>query len=213
MDLASVLDRIIEGTDLKYSVNDRKIYLFKAEAPSPKVKAGTDPPQKKSEPAFLIQGVVRDGRGNPIPGVSIYEKGTTRGTYSDLEGNYSFSASSPESVLVFSCMGYLDQEVALGGQARHNVMLREDAEVLEEVVVVGYGVQKKVTSVGSITQTAGEELLKVGAVNSVSEALQGKLNGVVAINLNSPFKFTVLNPRKEHLGHHGPTHPRGWRTT
>lgn len=182
VDLASVLDRIIEGTDLKYSVNDRKIYLFKAEAPSPKVKAGTDPPQKKSEPAFLIQGVVRDGRGNPIPGVSIYEKGTTRGTYSDLEGNYSFSASSPESVLVFSCMGYLDQEVVLGGQARHNVMLREDAEVLEEVVVVGYGVQKKVTSVGSITQTAGEELLKVGAVNSVSEALQGKLNGVVAIN-------------------------------
>ena len=62
------------------------------------------------------------------------------------------------------------------------ISLEEDSKQLEEVVVVGYGVQKKVTSVGSITQTGGNEMMKGGSVNSVSEALQGKLNGVVAIN-------------------------------
>ena len=182
VDLTAVLDKIVEKTDLAYSIDDRKIYLFKREVPVPKEKTVVNHPQEKAQPSFPVHGVVRDVRGDSIPGVSIYEKGTANGTYSNLEGNYSFPSSSPQSVLVFSCMGYVDQEVPVNGQAQINVMLRENAEILEEVVVVGYGVQKKVTSVGSITQTAGEELLKVGAVNSVSEALQGKLNGVVAIN-------------------------------
>lgn len=185
VDLTKVLDRIIEGTDLMYKVSDKRIYLYKAEKPTPKRVVDTpsaDQPQKKEPVSFVVMGVVRDGHGNPIPGVSIYEKGTVNGTYSDLEGNYDISAASAQSVLVFSCMGYVDQEVDIDGQSQHNVVLRDDAEILEEVVVVGYGVQKKVTSVGSITQTTGEELLKVGAVNSVSEALQGKLNGVVTIS-------------------------------
>ena len=109
-------------------------------------------------------------------------EGTSNGTISDVDGHFTLTAT-PDAVLKISYIGYREILLKVADLKKDAIIsLEEDSKQLEEVVVVGYGVQKKVTSVGSITQTGGNELMKGGSVNSVSEALQGKLNGVVAIN-------------------------------
>lgn len=126
-----------------------------------------------------ITGTVKDADGLGLPGVNIVIKGTTVGTVSDIDGNYSLNVGDrTDAVLVFSFIGFQTQELALGNNTVINVTLQTDAELLEDVVVVGYGQQKKESVVGSITQTKGEELLKAGSVTTISEALTGLLPGV-----------------------------------
>ena len=130
-----------------------------------------------------IKGQIVDANSNePLIGVNITVEGTSNGTISDVDGHFTLTAT-PDAVLKISYIGYREILLKVADLKKDAIIsLEEDSKQLEEVVVVGYGVQKKVTSVGSITQTGGNELMKGGSVNSVSEALQGKLNGVVAIN-------------------------------
>lgn len=112
-------------------------------------------------------------------------KGTGSGTITDFDGNFTVKASKGD-ILVISYVGYKTLELDLKNKTTLGVIsLGEDTETLEEVVVVGYGVQKKVSSVGSIATAKGDDLLKIGSVNSVSEALQGQMPGVAAINSTS----------------------------
>jgi TonB-linked SusC/RagA family outer membrane protein len=142
-------------------------------------------------PAIHAQQIERKGQikdavsGEAMIGVSVQIKGAGQGTITDLYGNFSVKASRGD-VLVVSYVGYKTKELTLGAATTLGVIvLEEDAALLEEVVVVGYGVQKKASSVGSIAQTKGDDLLRAGSVNSVSEALQGQMPGVVAINSTS----------------------------
>lgn len=130
-----------------------------------------------------IKGQIVDAKSNePLIGVNITVEGTSNGTISDVDGHFTLTAT-PDAVLKIFYIGYREILLKVADLKKDAIIsLEEDSKQLEEVVVVGYGVQKKVTSVGSITQTGGNELMKGGSVNSVSEALQGKLNGVVAIN-------------------------------
>ena len=130
-----------------------------------------------------IKGQIVDAKSTePLIGVNITVEGTSNGTISDVDGHFTLTAT-PDAVLKISYIGYREILLKVADLKKDAIIsLEEDSKQLEEVVVVGYGVQKKVTSVGSITQTGGNELMKGGSVNSVSEALQGKLNGVVAIN-------------------------------
>ena len=130
-----------------------------------------------------IKGQIVDAKSNePLIGVNITVEGTSNGTISDVDGHFTLTAT-PDAVLKISYIGYREILLKVADLKKDAIIsLEEDSKQLEEVVVVGYGVQKKVTSVGFITQTGGNELMKGGSVNSVSEALQGKLNGVVAIN-------------------------------
>lgn len=130
-----------------------------------------------------IKGQIVDAKSNePLIGVNITVEGTSNGTISDVDGHFTLTAT-PDAVLKISYIGYREILLKVADLKKDAIIsLEEDSKQLEEVVVVGYGVQKKVTSIGSITQTGGNELMKGGSVNSVSEALQGKLNGVVAIN-------------------------------
>ena len=130
-----------------------------------------------------IKGQIVDAKSNePLIGVNITVEGTSNGTISDVDGHFTLTAT-PDAVLKISYIGYREILLKVADLKKDAIIsLEEDSKQLEEVVVVGYGVQKKLTSVGSITQTGGNELMKGGSVNSVSEALQGKLNGVVAIN-------------------------------
>lgn len=130
-----------------------------------------------------IKGQIVDAKSNePLIGVNITVEGTSNGTISDMDGRFTLTVT-PNAVLKISYIGYQEMQLKVADLKKDAIIsLEEDSKQLEEVVVVGYGVQKKVTSVGSITQTGGNELMKGGSVNSVSEALQGKLNGVVAIN-------------------------------
>lgn len=134
----------------------------------------------------ILQGKVLDeATGDPLIGVSVSIQGTSSGTITDLDGNFQLSIRKEET-LQFTYVGYLSYSMQVTPQNRNLVVrLKEDSRVLDEVVVVGYGTQTKASSVASIVQTKGEEMLKVGNLNSVSEALQGKLNGVITINNNS----------------------------
>lgn len=128
-----------------------------------------------------ITGTVEDARhGNGLPGVTVVVKGAQHGTTTDLSGKYSIRVL-PGQVLLFSYIGYQSVEIKPGSRTRIDIAMQEETTALESVVVVGYGVQKKASAVGSIVTAKGEDLLKTGGVTTVSEALQGQLPGVVAI--------------------------------
>lgn len=130
----------------------------------------------------FLTGMVRDALSDEeLIGVTVKIKGAQSGTITDVNGKFSIDVQ-PGQILVFSYVGYKGLEIKIENQKTLQVTLSDDVEMLEEVVVVGYGVQKKASAVGSITSTKGETLLKTGGVNSVSEALQGLLPGVVAIS-------------------------------
>ncbi|MGB5418493.1 SusC/RagA family TonB-linked outer membrane protein [Algibacter sp.] len=129
-----------------------------------------------------ISGVVNDVGGMPLPGVSIIQKGTTRGAVTDFDGNYTLELTDGEKTLVFSYLGFKTVEIPVKGKTTINVNLEEDIASLDEVVVVGYGTQKKESVVGAITQVKGADLMERAAgIANVEEALQGNLPGVTAI--------------------------------
>ncbi len=126
----------------------------------------------------VVTGKVTDENGEPLPGVSIYIKGTVNGVISELDGTYSISVKKSD-VLVFSSMSYLTEERKITSQKVVDVVLREDNSALEEAVVIGYGTQKKAHLTGSVAAVTQEEILKTTASN-VSQALVGKLPGIVS---------------------------------
>ena len=130
-----------------------------------------------------VKGTVTDSNGAPIPGANILEKGTTNGVQTDFDGNFVLSVSNNNAVLVVSYVGFTSREISVNGQTSINVQLQEDAARLEEVVVVGFGVQKKVNLTGSVATVSGE-MLESRPITSVSAGLSGLLPGV-AVNQSS----------------------------
>ena len=124
-----------------------------------------------------IKGTVVDATGEPLIGVNVSVKGTTIGIITDINGNYTLEVPS-KSTIVFSYIGYQTQEIALGSQSTINLTLKEDTQKLEEVVVVGYGTQKKVTVTGSVASVSGEEL-KASPTTNLSNGMVGRMPGVI----------------------------------
>ena len=114
-----------------------------------------------------------DVTGEPLIGVNVAVKGTTIGIITDIDGNYTLEVPS-KSTIVFSYIGYQAQEVPVGNQSTINVTLKEDTQKLEEVVVVGYGTQKKVTVTGSVASVSGEEL-KASPTTNLSNDMVGRM--------------------------------------
>lgn len=125
-----------------------------------------------------LTGKISDAQGEPIIGASIIVKGTTNGTITDFNGNFTLNAPA-HAVLVVSYIGYKTQEIPVDGRKNLDIVLKEDTEVLDEVVVVGYGTQKKATLTGSVSQVGGDELKKVAAAN-LTNTLAGKTAGIIA---------------------------------
>ena len=129
-----------------------------------------------------VKGVVLDGNGDPVIGASVVVKGSTAvGTITDLDGNFTLNVPDEKSTLVFSFIGMTTQEqrVPKGGFLR--VTLEDDTEMLDEVVVVGYGQQKKASVVGAITQTTGKVLERAAGISDIGAALTGNLPGVITV--------------------------------
>ena len=125
-----------------------------------------------------VSGVVKDRKGETIIGANIMEKGTTNGTITDFDGKFSLTAPA-QGTLTISYIGYKKMEISINGQQTVNVTLKEDTEILDEVVVVGYGTQKKATLTGSVSSVSGEDIKKVSAAN-LSNTLAGKTAGIIA---------------------------------
>ena len=125
----------------------------------------------------MVRGVVTDVTGDPLPGVSVVVKGTTTGTTTDIDGRYSINASNT-ATLEFSYIGMNKQEIKVNGRSTINIILKEDVANLDEVVVVGYGTQKKAHLTGSVATVSQKDMLKTTASN-MSQTLVGKLPGLI----------------------------------
>lgn len=124
----------------------------------------------------VVKGVVKDSNGEPLLGVNVLVKGTTIGAVTDIDGNFSFEAPAG-CTLVISYIGFESQEVKVKGNAPLNIILKEDSEALDEVVVIGYGTQKKVNLTGAVSAVTGEEIAK-RPVSNTSTMLQGQMPGL-----------------------------------
>lgn len=127
--------------------------------------------------SISVKGVTKDESGTPIPGVTVVLKGTTQGTISDIDGAYTLKDVNSNGVLVFSFVGMKSLELPINGQTVVNAVLQSDVEDLSEVVVVGYGVQRREAVTGSVASIGGDALRDVPATN-FTQALQGRLPGV-----------------------------------
>lgn len=127
-----------------------------------------------------LSGLVKGEDNAPLPGVSVIVKGTTVGTITDNDGKFTLSVPADARTLVFSFVGMTTQEITIGDQTAFDLVLKEETRGLEEVVVVGYGTQKKETVVGAITQVDNATLMQAGAT-TVTNAIAGKLSGVLTI--------------------------------
>ena len=133
---------------------------------------------------ITVQGVVKDQTGETVIGASVMEKGTTNGTITGIDGDFSLNMS-PNGTLVVSFVGYKTQEVQVKGQKQLPVVLSEDAEMLDEVVVIGYGTMKKSDLTGAVS-SIGNKDIKDSPVSNLGQAIQGKISGVQIVDAGKP---------------------------
>ncbi len=171
-----VLDQCLQGTNLTYEIVHQAI-IIKPLPVSEKNKSAipVEQPQKKG-----IKGSVTDGKGMPIPGATIMIKGTTIGTVTDPDGNFTLQIPLDAKILSFSFVGYEAQEVPVGNKTTFTVVLEEQTVGLEEVVAVGYGVQKRETLTGSVSTVQTDALLRSPNA-SVANTLAGQLTGLSSV--------------------------------
>jgi TonB-linked SusC/RagA family outer membrane protein len=134
---------------------------------------------------IAVSGKVVDDEGQSLPGVTVVVKGTTQGSVTDIDGNYSIPKVDGESVLVFSFVGMLTEQIAVNGNSSINVSMKTDAVGLDEVVVVGYGTQAKATLTGSVTQVTGDAVMQSKGTSSAALALQGEVPGLTVTRSSS----------------------------
>ena len=163
--ISDILSNIFEGKDVEVTVIDRKIVL----APTS---------MGEQQPSKSISGVVKDRNGLPIPGAAVIVKGTSIGITTGNDGHFQLILpGSDKNVLVFSFVGMISQEINAGNQTNFNIVLEEDNKNIEEVIVVGYGVQKKKLVTGATVSVKGDDLEKLNTTNPLL-ALEGQAAGV-----------------------------------
>jgi TonB-linked SusC/RagA family outer membrane protein len=170
-----ILDKLFKETDNIYKMSDRQIFISKKEPlPSPTTVA------EEQQTGIVITGAVLDDNRETLPGVNVVLKGTQIGIATDIDGAFTITVPDENAILQFSYIGYIPQEISVGTQREITVILKENVQAIEEVVVVGYGAQKKETMVGAVSQIGSKALMQSGTVN-VTNAIAGKLSGVLTM--------------------------------
>lgn len=162
--IEEVLSAILDS-GLGYSIQGKMIVISQ--------KTGSEEVSQKQK---KITGIVKDKTGEPVIGANVVEKGTTNGTVTDVDGRFSLTVKESSSLLV-SYIGYTEKQVPVGNQTNMNIMLAEDTELIDEVVVIGYGTVKKSDLTGSVGSVAMKKVNQVG-ITSADRALQGQVAGV-----------------------------------
>lgn len=164
------LNVIFKDSDIAYTIVDNQIILS---------VPGTNKAEGVKQEKRTITGIVKDENNLPLPGVSVAVKGTTTGTVTDNAGRYSIPVPD-QAVLVFKYIGFVSQEIKTANRATLNVILKEDAQLLEEVVVVGYTTQKKADLTGAVSSVKMSSLNDM-SVSGINSALQGRMSGVTVL--------------------------------
>ncbi|MGE4585966.1 MAG: TonB-dependent receptor [Mangrovibacterium sp.] len=168
--IVEVLDQLFDGENIKYTFYDKQVILTKAGSTG-----------LIQQPARNISGTVKGTDGFPVPGATVVVKGTSNGTITDMDGNYTLGNVSPDAVLQFSFVGMKMQEIPVSGRQQINVVLEQETIGLEEVVAIGYGTVKKRDITGSVASVGGDKLAAV-PVSNVAQALKGRLPGVNVVS-------------------------------
>lgn len=160
------------NSDTKSNAADELIVL-------PNMKEEQPNHELKSEVGvlFAVRGIITDDTSSPLPGVNVLEKGTTNGTVTDASGQYSLNVANENAVLVFSYIGFVSEEVSVNNQSTVDVSLTPDIETLSEVVIVGYGQQKRADLTGAVASVKASDVHNL-PTRSLSEAIQGRVAGV-----------------------------------
>ncbi len=194
-----ILNACLEGTNMTFEVRDKVIIIVPKEVAKP-VTPAVSVQQKKT-----ITGNVKDENGEALPGVSIVVKNTTVGVITDFSGNYTLEIPSDADILVYSFVGMKPQEITIGTKTEINVVLQSDVVGIEEVVAVGYGVQKKSVVTGSISSVKSEDLQNQ-SISRAEQALQGRTSGVQVIQ-NSGAPGSSMNIRIRGYGSNRSSEP------
>lgn len=172
--VTEVLEEVFRGTFNSYKIDGNQIFITKKKATTPS-KATKEEPDN----SFRVKGTITDEKGDVLIGVSVMEKGTVNGTVSDMNGKFEITVSDEKSVLVFSYIGYYTYEHKVERNSVINIILKEDIVDLEEVVVIGYGKQKKESVTAAIASVTSKELVQTPQAN-ISNMLVGRLPGLIA---------------------------------
>lgn len=198
--LEKILERVFKKTPVRYEVfGAKQILLSKMPIDrnekidfEPLLRVQAPPVQK---PDFTVQGMVSDKNGDPMVGATVVLEGTTKGTVTEASGKYALELADADKngTLIFSFVGYNTTRVAINGQSVVNVVL-EEGKVLDEVVVVGYGTQKKSSLTGAVSSVSQKDL-KALPVISLTQAIQGRVPGVSVTNNSSPGTDPIIRIR------------------
>ncbi|MCX6221527.1 MAG: TonB-dependent receptor [Bacteroidia bacterium] len=164
-----ILDAVFKDTDIEYTINNRQIIL-----------SGKEIGSSLSQQQKSVSGKVTDSSGGALPGVTVVVRGTTNGTITNANGNYSLSNIQGNTTLIFSFIGMKTQEVSVGNKNAINVTLAEETVGIEEVVAVGYGTQKKASLTGSVVEVKNENIINTPVAN-ITNTLSGRLPGIFAV--------------------------------
>ncbi|WKX75652.1 carboxypeptidase-like regulatory domain-containing protein [Zobellia laminariae] len=170
--------KMVFGNSVTYTLLKNQIVL--KNDPSYKVPIESTGIDNLEEDQQSITGVITDEMGVPLAGANVVEKGTTNGVTADFDGNFSLEPSSDDAILVVSYIGFATKEIPVAGQTTLNIKLVESAAGLDEVVVVGFGTQKKVNVIGSVSQVSSKDI-ENRPVTQVSQAITGQMPGVTVV--------------------------------
>ena len=166
-----ILDNIFSNLSISYEINGHQIVL-------------REDKKEDKNTSYKASGVVVDSAGEPVIGAGVVIEGSTNGTITDVDGRWELVVPSTTTKIVISSLGYKEQVVAAGSASARTVTLHEDSQMLQETVVVGYGVQKKVNLTGAVAMVNSEEM-SARPISSVASGLQGLLPGVTVVNSSS----------------------------
>lgn len=170
--VTQILDKLLAGYGVDYTVNNRQITLTKKNEVSP----------QQTKRRHEVRGIVKDEVGVPVIGATVMVKGTTIGVVTDVDGLYSIMVPSGEAVLRISYVGYETQEINVDGRSTIAITMKEDSKMLEDVVVIGYGQQKKSGVVASVNSVSASEIK--APVRNLTNNLAGQIAGLIAIQRN-----------------------------
>ncbi|RKD88189.1 TonB-linked SusC/RagA family outer membrane protein [Mangrovibacterium diazotrophicum] len=174
--VTDVLDELFRGEGIDYTITDKKLIIIKPSESGSSYEANLNRMQQE----LTIKGTVTDHVGTPLPGVTIVVKGTSNGTITDVDGKYTLPNVPGNAILIYSFVGMKAQEVEVRGRVLLDMTLEEETIGLEEVVAIGYGVQRKSDLTGAISQVKANDM-ENRTITSPQQALQGKTAGVQVI--------------------------------
>lgn len=196
--IRDILDKLFDEGHVAYTLMGKQIVLSPSEMMSFDLPA--QPQERK------ISGTVTDSSGEPLPGVTVTIKGTTTGTITDTNGEFSLNVDDEDEILVFSFIGMKEKQVQIGNNSRFDIQIQEQTIGLDEVVAVGYGTQKKIHLTGAVGSMKAEELEK-RTVTDVRQALQGNIAGLTIIDRGGPPGSEYLDLKIRGVGTIGNAQP------